>query len=55
VPRGRKAPVIILVTLPFGFQLFPVGALIGLLLLVVFGVGLGSLSWALAIAVQKQE
>jgi ABC-2 type transport system permease protein len=41
--------------LPFGFTLYPVGALIGLVLLAVFGVGLGSLSYALAIAVRKQE
>jgi ABC-2 type transport system permease protein len=55
VPLAGQALLIILVMLPFGFQLFPVGALVGLALLAVFGVGLGSLSYALAIAVRKQE
>jgi hypothetical protein len=32
-----------------------IGALVGFLLLAVFGVGVGSLSYALAIAVRKQE
>ena len=35
--------------------LYPLGALVGLAMLAVFGVGLGSLSYALAIAVRKQE
>jgi ABC-2 type transport system permease protein len=41
--------------LPFGFDLYPVGALVGIALLAVFGVGLGSLSYALALAVRKQD
>jgi hypothetical protein len=41
--------------LPFGFELFPAGALAGLVMLAIFGVGLGSLSYALAIAVRKQD
>ncbi len=41
--------------MPFGFDLYPVGALVGLALLAVFGVGLGSFSYALAIAVRKQD
>jgi ABC-2 type transport system permease protein len=55
VPLAGQAVIIVLVMLPFGFRLFPVGAIVGLALLVVFGVGLGSLSYALAIAVRKQE
>jgi ABC-2 type transport system permease protein len=47
--------LIILIALPLGFQLFPVGVVAGLLLLAVLGVGLGALSYALAIAVKKQE
>ena len=43
------------VMIPFGFVLYPAGAVIGFLLLAVFGVGLGSFSYALAIAVRKQE
>ena len=41
--------------IPFGFELHPAGALVGLALLAVFGVGLGSFSYALAIAVRKQD
>ncbi len=55
VPLGGQALVIILVMLPFGFRLFPVGAPRGLLLLLVFGVGLDPFSYALAIAVRMQE
>lgn len=41
--------------LPFGFELHPAGALLGLVLLTVFGVGLGSLSYALAVAVRRND
>ncbi|ASU85248.1 multidrug ABC transporter permease [Nocardiopsis gilva YIM 90087] len=37
---------------PLGFRVHPVGVLAGLALLVVFGIGLGALSFALAIASQ---
>jgi ABC-2 type transport system permease protein len=50
-----QAVLIIVVVLPFGFQLYPLGILVGLLLLSVLGIGLGSLSYALAIAVKNQE
>lgn len=50
-----QAALIVLVMLPFGFRLFPVGAVLGLVLLAMLGVGLGSLSYALAIAVRKQD
>jgi ABC-2 type transport system permease protein len=55
VPLAGQAVIIVLVMIPFGFVLYPAGALLGLALLAVFGVGLGSLSYALAIAVRKQE
>jgi len=55
VPLAGQAVIIVAVMIPFGFRLYPAGALTGLLLLAVFGVGLGSLSYALAIAVRKQE
>lgn len=56
VPLAAQAVIIIVVVMvPFGFQLYAAGALIGFALLAVFGVGLGSLSYALAIAVRKQE
>jgi ABC-2 type transport system permease protein len=55
VPLAGQAVIIVLVMIPFGFRLYPVGALVGLAMLAVFGVGLGSFSYALAIAVRKQE
>ncbi len=55
VPLAGQAVIIVAVTIPFGFQLHPVGALAGLVMLAVLGVGLGSFSYALAIAVRKQE
>ncbi|MBF8186035.1 ABC transporter permease [Nonomuraea sp. K274] len=44
-----QAVLIILLALPLGFELFPAGVLAGLAQLVVFGVGLGALSFVLAI------
>ncbi|MET7425730.1 ABC transporter permease [Dactylosporangium sp. NPDC005555] len=55
VPLAGQALVIVLVMLPFGFELHPAGALLGLVLLTVFGVGLGSLSYALAVAVRRND
>jgi len=54
-PLAAQAVIIVVVMIPFGFVLYPAGAVIGFLLLAVFGVGLGSFSYALAIAVRKQE
>ncbi|MEK8226896.1 hypothetical protein NKG05_13635 [Oerskovia sp. M15] len=54
-PIAAQAVVVILVMLPFGFELYPAGAVLGLLMLAIFGVGIGSLSYALALAVRKQE
>ncbi|SDG15394.1 ABC-2 type transport system permease protein [Sinosporangium album] len=45
-----QAVLIIVLALPMGFELHPVGVLAGLVVLIVFGVGLGALSFALAIA-----
>lgn len=50
-----QAVLIMLAVLPFGFQLYPLGVLVGLLLLATLGIGLGGLSYALAIAVKNQE
>lgn len=55
VTLGAQALVIVLVMLPFGFRPHPGGALLGLVLLAVLGVGISSLSYALAIAVRKQD
>jgi ABC-2 type transport system permease protein len=54
-PLAAQAVIIVAVMVPFGFELYLAGALVGLLLLAVFGIGIGSLSYALAIAVRKQE
>ena len=43
------------VTLPFGFRLYPLGMAAGLILLAALGVVIGSLSYALAIAVRNQD
>ena len=55
VPLTGQAVVIVAVMLPFGLRVDGLGVLVGLVLLAVFGVGLGSLSYALAVAVRKQE
>ena len=54
-PLVIQAAIITLVAVPFGFELFPAHIALGLLLLGVFGVGVGSLSYALAIAARKNE
>jgi len=54
-PLVVQAVIIVLVAAPFGFQLFPLHIVIGLLILGVFGVGIGALSYALAIAARKAE
>lgn len=53
VPLLAQAVVVVLVMLPFGFRFDAVGALLGLALLAIAGLGIGSLSYALAIAVRK--
>jgi ABC-2 type transport system permease protein len=50
VPVFAQAGVIILVAMPFGFRFEPAGVLIGLPMLAVFAVGLGALSYSLAVA-----
>lgn len=55
VTLTAQAVVIVVVMLPFGFRLFPAGALLGLVLLATLGVGVSSLSYALAVAVSKQD
>jgi ABC-2 type transport system permease protein len=55
VPLTGQAVIIVAVMLPFGLRVDALGVLAGLVVLAVFGVGLGSLSYALAVAVRKQE
>ncbi len=54
-PLVVQAALIVVVSIPFGFRLYPVHVLAGLLLLGVFGVGVGAFSYALAIASRKRE
>ena len=55
VPMIAQAALIVAVCLPFGFELHLGGALIGMLILAGFCVGLGALSYALALASKHQE
>jgi ABC-2 type transport system permease protein len=55
VPIIVQALVITLVTIPFGFSVHPVGLVIGLVLLSVFGLGLGALSYSLALASRNND
>lgn len=54
-PIVVQALVIVLIAWPFGFTVDVPGLLIGLALLAVFGVGLGSLSYSLALATKDRE
>ncbi len=55
VPVVAQAVLIVAVTVPFGFRVEPLGVLIGLVMVAVFGVGLGSFSYALAVASKGQD
>jgi len=55
VPMVAQTVIIIAVTIPFGFSLHLTGAVIGLLMLAVLCVGLGALSYRLALASKNQE
>jgi ABC-2 type transport system permease protein len=50
-----QALIIVAVTVPFGFRAAPAGVAVGLALLAITAVGLGSLSYALALAVRNQQ
>ena len=54
-PLVVQAALIVALTIPFGFVLYPLHAVVGLVLLGVLGVGVGALSYALAIAARKTE
>jgi ABC-2 type transport system permease protein len=55
VPIVVQALLIVLIAWPFGFSINVPGLVIGLLLLAVFGVGLGSLSYTLALKTKDRE
>ena len=55
VPVIAQAALIVAVCLPFGFELHLAGALVGVVILSVFCLGLGALSYTLALASKNQE
>ncbi|MEU4313913.1 ABC transporter permease [Nocardia sp. NPDC024068] len=55
LPLVAQATLIILVTIPLGLRPDPLGAVQGLLLLGVLGLGIGAFSYALAIVVREQD
>lgn len=55
VPMFAQTVLIIAVTVTFGFRLHLAGTVMGLLILAVFCVGLGALSYTLALASKNQE
>lgn len=54
-PIAVQAAVIALITIPFGFTVNPAGMIVGLVLLAVFGMGFGALSYALALASRNND
>lgn len=50
-----QAVLIVVVMLPFGLRLHPLGALVGLVMLALLGVAVGALSHALAIAFRQNQ
>jgi len=55
VPMVAQAALIVAVCLPFGYRLDVGGALLGLIVLAIFCVGIGALSYTLALASKHQE
>ena len=55
VPVVVQAVIVVAVVVPFDFELHVLGTLAGLVILGVFCVGLGSLSYALALAAKGQD
>ena len=55
VPVLAQSVILLIAVLPFGFDLHPVGAALGLALAAFFAIGIGALSYALALAVAKDD
>jgi ABC-2 type transport system permease protein len=55
VPVVAQALVIVAVVVPFGFDLHPAGIVVGLVIVSLFGVGIGALSYALAVASKGED
>ncbi|MBK8446197.1 MAG: ABC transporter permease [Micropruina sp.] len=54
-PIIAQSLLIVAIAMPFGFRADPIGLVVGLALLAVFGVGLGALSYTLALATKDRE
>ncbi len=55
VPVAAQALVIVALTWPFGFAVYPLGIAASILLLGVFSIGVGALSFALGLASKNQD
>lgn len=55
VPVVAQALVLVLIAWPFGFAVRPLGIAIGIVLLAMFSVGVGSLSFALGLASKNHD
>lgn len=55
LPVLVQAVIVVAVVAPFGFEVHPLGIVVGTVMLSVFSVGLGSLSYALALATRGQD
>jgi len=55
VPLAAQVVLIVAAVVPFGFRFDVVGALGGVAVLAAFGVGLGALSYVLALAVKNED
>jgi ABC-2 type transport system permease protein len=55
VPLAAQVVLIVAAVVPFGFDVHAGGALLGVLVLGVFGIGLGALSYTLALAVKNED
>lgn len=55
VPVLAQSVIVVLAVLPFGFDLHLTGAVLGLALAAFFAVGIGALSYALALAVRTND
>ncbi len=55
VPMLAQAVLIVAVVTPFSFELHPAGVLLGLAVLALFSIGIGALSFALAIVSEGQD
>jgi ABC-2 type transport system permease protein len=54
-PTLVQSALVMAIAFPFGFSFSPLGAVAGLLMLSVFSIGLGSMSYALALAIKGRE